>query len=101
MKAITVLVGMLLALGLSAPGLAHKDHKKPAATAAAQASASAEHAGMDHSATGPRAGDPQQVKIGEHDERRQRVQDKPFFVRLLDWLGRFHTAAVHLPIGLT
>lgn len=101
MKTITMLVGMLLALGLSAPTLAHKDHKKPAAAAAAAASASGEHAGMDHSATSPRAGDPQKVEIGEHDERRQRVQDKPFFLRLLDWLGRFHTAVVHLPIGLT
>lgn len=101
MKTITVLVGMLLALGLSSPTFAHKDHKKPVAAAAAPAPASGEHAGMDHGATAPRAGDLPKIEIGEHDERRQRVQDKPFFVRLLDWLGRFHTAVVHLPIGLT
>lgn len=102
MKAIRILVGLLLALGLSAPTLAHKDHQKKATAAAAAAPTPGEHAGMDHSANGagitPAGAN---VEIGEHDERRELAREKPFFVRLLDWLGRFHTAVVHFPVGLT
>lgn len=98
-----ILVGTVLALGLSAPALAHKDHQgkqAEAKAAAAAAKAAGEHAGMNHGTMTPRAaGDA--VEIGDHDERRALVENKPFFVRLLDWLGRFHTAVVHFPVGLT
>lgn len=106
-----ILIGMLLTLGLSAPALAHKDHNKKAQAAAAQASG--DHAAMGHNTATPRATDlpsgapdtaatdAASIEIGEHDERQDLAEGKPFFVRLLDWLGRFHTSVVHFPVGLT
>ena len=105
MKAMTIGAGLVLALALSAPATAHKDHREKAAAAAAKAAD--QHAGMDHGAASPVAvaapASPAvgTVEIGEHGERRDLVRDEPFFVRLLDWLGRFHTAVVHFPVGLT
>jgi uncharacterized membrane protein len=105
-----VLVGMLLALGLTSPGLAHKDHNKKTQAAA---TAPIDHSGMNHGTSVPRASnlpagapdtaatDAASIEIGEHDERQDLAETKPFFVRLLDWLGRFHTAVVHFPVGLT
>ena len=111
MRTTRIFVGLALAIGLAAPTLAHKDHDKKAQAAAAQAPV--DHSSMDHGDALPRASnlpagtqdtvttDGASIEIGEHDERQDLAETKPFFIRLLDWLGRFHTAIVHFPVGLT
>jgi uncharacterized membrane protein len=97
------LVGLLTALalllaGISAPAMAHKDHKKKhpvaervqpatengsANATAAQPGANAEHATMG-----------EEMDMDEPDR-----SSLSTFARFLDWLGRLHPAIVHFPIA--
>ena len=95
-------VASMLVLAGGGTAFAHKDHQKQQAPAAA----SGRRAGMDHGAMTSREHDPSgaasngTVEVADHGERRERAKGKPFGVRLLDRLGRWHTAVVHFPMGL-
>ncbi|QIK95884.1 hypothetical protein G7076_04850 [Sphingomonas sp. HDW15A] len=95
-RLIAVRLGLaLLLVGLSAPAMAHKGHKKeqPAAAqvvhpgaAPAPPAATQTHSGHN------------QVNGMMADAEMDR-SEMPFFVRLLDWFGRLHPAIVHFPIA--
>ena len=84
----------ILFLGLSAPGAAHKEHKKQAAQvvqpegqpAAPTSSPATGHENM-----------PGMAETMPDEEMAK--SEMPFFVRLLDWFGRLHPAIVHFPIA--
>jgi uncharacterized membrane protein len=84
---------IFLLLALSAPAVAHKEHKKkpapteqvaavPAAPAATAGATNAKHAGT-----------------GETMEPTEDRSQMPMAERLLDWLGRLHPFIVHFPIA--
>lgn len=73
----------IAALFAAAPGLAHEDHEKtPARAAASQAAASPMADNMDHGLM------------------EMQGPPKPMPQRLYSWLGRWHPAVVHFPIAL-
>jgi uncharacterized membrane protein len=87
----------MLSLALSAPALAHKEHKKkrPVAEQVQQASPGAQTS--EAMQAGPTADHGQMGEMMEQpDEDRSAMTVGE---RLLDWLGRLHPAIVHFPIA--
>jgi len=93
-KSLALLWGLLfLFLTVSAPAVAHKDHKKkPQQTEQVVASAPGQPATTDPNAAHAQMGE---VMEGQKEDRSQMSMTE----RLLDWLGRLHPVIVHFPIA--
>lgn len=90
-RSVALLTAMLLVT--APPAFAHKEHKKKQPVAAQVVQRGAQRAA------------PMAPQSAGHDmdgmmpDAEMDRSDMPFFVRLLDWLGRLHPAIVHFPIA--
>ena len=99
MVLIRLLVALLLIGGTFAPAVAHKDHQKKMAEAAAAKAAAEKQAQAGQVVMHP-------MSPAVHEAIKEDVAEleaeaaKPFHLRLIDWLGRTHPFAVHFPLAL-
>lgn len=86
----------LFSLAVSAPTLAHKEHKKKQPVAAQVVKPGAQPTTPAVMQGGPTAIHGQMGEMTEEKEDRSQMS---FVARLLDWLGRLHPVIVHFPIA--
>ncbi len=79
---------------MSAPAVAHEEHRKQRA---AQAAAAAQQ--RQDAATGELAADEMHQNMGEMMMEPTDRSSMSFPERFMDWLGRFHPIIVHFPIA--
>ena len=88
------LVLATLVLSVSMPAFAHGGEQRPAATTSAQSADQTGAPGPDE-LQWPTAQDPGMPSMAGHGDR-----PTTFTGRLVRWLGAWHPAAVHFPIGI-